>query len=115
MKRAPNIPFRLLLLAASIGAWPGFANAQWATSKTEHDWRLTIGESSYGLVQTAVYMSSTEHEDYRTTTIHLGPWSTSTTRFRAPQIAGAALFLLVVAGVGCVFAVRRASRGSRTP
>jgi hypothetical protein len=103
----------LFLTTFILCALSAAAEAQWATSRIEHDWRLTVGESSFGLVQTAVYMTDLEHVNHRVTTIHLGPFVTTTTRFRAPQIAAAVLLLLAAAGGA--FVVHRASRGAKKP
>ncbi len=48
----------LFLAAFLVGASPIAAEAQWASFRIEHDWRLTLGDNSFGLVQTAVYRDS---------------------------------------------------------
>src|SRR5579871_6367716 len=87
-----NIPVRQLVLATCLMfAWPGIVSAQWATTRIEHDWCVTIGGSSIGLVQRAVYFVDLTHVSQRETIIYLGPFPSVTTRFRANQIAVATL------------------------
>src|SRR5690348_12410616 len=52
-----------LLLCAS----PFAAHAQWATTETEHDWRLTIAGRPYGLVQRVRYVGARIGGTRRTT------------------------------------------------
>ena len=98
-----NFRVRHLVLAAClVCAWPGIASAQWASTRIEHDWRMTIGGSSIGLVQRAVYFVDLDHVNHRETIIYLGPFSTITTRFRADHIAVATL---AVVGMIAAFVV----------
>ena len=90
----------LLLVTLVVCALPIAAHAQWATSSNEHDWRLTIGGNSYGLLQRVTYFASYGVGGIRTTTICLGPY-TANTRLPAAYVAammflpvGATLFLL---------------------
>ena len=100
-----NIRVRQLLLATCfIFAWPGIVSAQWAATRIEHDWQLTIGGSSVGLVQKAVYFVNLTEVNHRETTVYLGPFPSITTRFRAGQIAGA---VLVAGGMIAAFPVCR--------
>jgi hypothetical protein len=90
---------RLICLLALVAfTLPVTAFAQWSMTKTEHDWQLSIGGYSFGLVQKAHYFTSRDVPTYRQTTICLGPLGSATTRLQAPYIA-AALILLVAAGV----------------
>jgi len=98
-------PVRHLMLATCLMfAWPGILSAQWAATRTEHDWQLTIGGSSIGLVQRAVYFVNLAEVNHRETTIYLGPFPSITTRFRAGPIAGA---LLAVVGIMAAFPICR--------
>jgi hypothetical protein len=73
---------------------PVAAQAQWATTRTEHDWRISVADGSYGLLQQQVYTFDLVH-GYRRTTVYFGPhtWSTD---FRAEYIVAAALMILVI-------------------
>ena len=82
------------------GEEPDAAQYRLATSSNEHDWRLTIGGNSYGLLQRVTYFASYGVGGIRTTTICLGPY-TANTRLPAAYVAammflpvGATLFLL---------------------
>lgn len=86
---------RLLLVALVVCALPVGAQAQWASSRKEHDWRISIGDCSFGLVQEVVYTISLTQGN-RHTTVYFGPYSWTTGRFQAKHIATAAL---VAAGV----------------
>jgi hypothetical protein len=84
---------KLLLLALAVGALPVAAHAQdGGYLITEHDWRLTIGATSYGLSQTA-WGKAGRVSGPRTTTIYLGHY-TANTRIPAPHVA--VMFLLPV-------------------
>ena len=85
----------LVILAAF--AMPIAAQAQWATSRAEHDWRIFVGANSYGLLQQEVYTIDLVH-GYRVTTIYFGCHTSSATRFRANY--GAVMTLLIVGTVG---------------
>ncbi|SRR6266540_362545 len=86
----------LVILAAF--AMPIAAHAQWATSRTEHDWRVSVGVNSYGLLQQEVYTIDLVH-GYRVTTIYFGSHTRSTTRFRADYVAVVTLLIVGTAGV----------------
>src|SRR3954447_14835475 len=90
---------QLLLVALMLCALPLTGRAQWATTRTEHDWRLAIAGNSFGLIQEAIYTVSLESPNYRRTTIYLGPVYTTTTPFQVPHIA---LVLLLVGATGLV-------------
>lgn len=93
---------RHLVLATFVTcAWPFAAHAQWAASRIEHDWCLTIGNQSFGLVQTAVYITDLEHVNHRETTLRLGSFAATSTRYRADAV------VLIVATLGGLFLVRR--------
>src|SRR5689334_15735390 len=90
---------RLLLTAMIlVGAIPQTANAQSFSSYIEHDWRVTIGGNSYGLVQEVLMPFG-----LRTTAICVGRHA-FTTRLRAPSVAAFGLMLL--AGAGLYFFTR---------
>lgn len=89
---------RLFLLLALVWALPVATHAQWLYTKTEHDWRLTIGGYSFGLVQKAIHTYTLNQPSYRETTIYLGPVYTTTRRCRAPCVA--ALLLLPAGTAG---------------
>ena len=101
---------QLFLISLAVCVLPVAAHAQWASSKTEHDWRLSIGGHSFGLVQQAVYTVSLGSPSYRRTTIYLGPFYTTTTRFRAPWLA---VVLLLPVGAAGVFVLARLLPGKR--
>jgi hypothetical protein len=91
---------RILSVALILtAAWAVPARAQWATSRVEHDWKITIGGQEFGLTQLAVYVTSLEHVNHRETTLHMGPYFAKTTRFRAPEIL-AAILSIPAAGIG---------------
>jgi hypothetical protein len=69
--------------------WPVPAAAQ-PLFETEHDWRITIGEHSYGLWQVVQ-----QPGEFRQTTIWCGPWVFHT-RLRAAEVAAIALGPLVL-------------------
>ena len=89
---------QLLLMAGLIGALTVTAHAQWATSRTEHDWRISINGNSYGLTQDFFSTWSTVHGT-RTTTIYFGQ---RTFRTRLPAI-GAAALAVASAGAAALF------------
>ena len=82
-----------LLLMLAYSAMPRMAQAQWATSRTEHDWRMTTGDYAYGLVEMTVYQSRLT-SGTRITTIYVGPFSWSTLRVGAVQIVAGLLLAL---------------------
>ena len=82
---------------------PVAAQAQWATSRIEHDWRVTITGNSYGLTQEFFSTWSTVH-GRRTTTIYFGQ---HTFRTRLPALSVAALTFAFVGIVAFfLFAMR---------
>src|ERR1041384_2474321 len=83
---------QLLLMAGLIGFLPVAAQAQWATSRIEHDWRVTINGDSYGLTQDFFSTWSTIHGT-RTTTMYFGQ---DAFRTRLPAVWVAALALAFV-------------------
>jgi hypothetical protein len=94
---------RLFLVGMAVCALPVAAQAQWASSRTEHDWRLSIRGYSFGLVQQAVYTASLAQPSFRQTTVYLGPLGSRTTSHRAAYLvtvvlvpAAAAVALLVM-------------------
>src|SRR6266571_8694324 len=93
---------QVLLVALVMFAWPMAAHAQWGISYNEHDWRITVGAKSYGLVQKFSSFTSVTNGT-RQTTIYLGPYAT-TTRLRAPWVA--AVLLLPVGGAGLLLLTR---------
>jgi uncharacterized membrane protein len=86
---------KLLLMVVLVGALPIAAQAQWATSRIEHDWRITINGNSYGLEQrfTSTYSLTL---GWRTTTIFFGQ---HTFRTNLPAVWVAALALAPVVAV----------------
>ena len=94
---------QLLLVTLVVCAWPMVARAQWATSRTEHDWRLNIAGHSFGLVQEAIYTVSLSYPNYRTTTIYLGPYTTTT---RVPAAYAAVMMLLPAGTIGFLLLTR---------
>jgi hypothetical protein len=103
---------QLLLAAGLIFAWPGILSAQWAATRIEHDWQLTVGGSSVGLVQKAVYFVDLTEVNHRETTIYLGPFPSITTRFRAGPIA---IAMFAVVGFMAAFPVCRMVARDRDP
>ena len=94
---------KLLLVTLFVCVLPAAAHGQWARGRIEHDWRVAVGGYSYGLVQRA---SDTTGQDWgwcRTTTIYLGPYTT-TTHFRAAHVA---MVLLLPIGAGGVLLLTR--------
>lgn len=75
---------------------PFAAHAQWATTVTEHDWRLTIAARPYGLLQRVHYVGA-RIGGTRTTTLCLGPYTANT---RVPAACVATVILLPVGVVG---------------
>ena len=94
---------QLLLVTLVVCALPMVAHAQWASSQTEHDWRLNIAGHSFGLVQQAIYTVSLSYPSYRTTTIYLGPYTTAT---RIPAAYAAGMMLLPVGAIGLFLLTR---------
>ena|ERR1035437_2827308 len=100
---------QLLFVILVVCAMPIAAQAQWAFSRTEHDWRISVGANSYGLLQQEVYTIDLVHGT-RITTIYFGSHTWATTRFRADYIA--ALSLLIV-GTVVVLSLKRLLSGKR--
>ena len=69
------------------------AHAQWASKIVEHDWRLKLGENSFGLLQEQIDVGV----KYRVTSICLGPCKI-TTGLRAGYIVALVLVPLGVVG-----------------
>ena len=90
-----------LVVALVAFALPLAAHAQWASSLIEHEWLITIGGNSYGLVQRVTDSAGVRRE--RTTTVCLGSYTT-TTRVRAAYLA--LLMLLPVGALGVVLLPR---------
>jgi hypothetical protein len=89
----------LLLVALAVCALPRAAHAQdGGYIITEHDWRLTIGGTSYGLSQTA-WGKAGRYSGHRTTTIYLGHYTANT---RIPAAYVAVTFLLPAGVMGFV-------------
>ncbi len=80
-----------------VCALPFAAHAQWGTTETEHDWRLTIAGRSYGLVQQVTYVGA-RLGGTRTTTIWLGSYAAKS---RIPAVYLATIVLLPVTVLGC--------------
>jgi hypothetical protein len=103
---------QVLLMVWLIGTLPVAAQAQWATSRIEHDWRVTINGNSYGLAQEFFSTFSTVLGT-RTTTIYFGQ---HTFRTSLPAVCVAAL---TVASVGAVpfllLAILRPKRETMPP
>ena len=106
-------PFRgfrkLFCLLLLLTTFPIAAHAQWATSRVEHDWRVTIGGNSYGLEQR---FSSTYSLTlgWRTTTIFFGR---HTVRTNLPAVWVASLALAPLAAVS-LFLVATLRRGKES-
>jgi hypothetical protein len=96
---------KLLLMIVLVGALPIAAHAQWATSRIEHDWRITINGNSYGLEQrfTSTYSLTL---GWRTTTIFFGQ-HTFRTNLPAVWVAALALAPLVAVAFFLVAGSRR--------
>jgi hypothetical protein len=101
---------QLFLTALVLCALTVEAHAQWASSSTEHDWRIAVGGCSFGIVQQAVYTISLSFPSSRHTTIYFGPVGTITTRFEAPFVA---VVLLLPVGATAAFLVTRLLSGNR--
>jgi hypothetical protein len=99
----------LLLIALLLGALPLAAHAQWATSRVEHDWRITINGNSYGLEQRFTSTFSLV-DGWRTTTIYFGRHSFRTS---VPAVWVAVLTLSPLAAVA-LFLVATSRRGHGT-
>lgn len=84
--------------AVTFLVWASFfaAHAQWATTVSEHDWRLTIAGRPYGLVQRVSYVGA-RIGGTRRTTICLGPYAAETP---IPAAFVAAAILLTVSVLG---------------
>ena len=86
----------LLLAILALLLLPIAAHGQWARSRTEHDWSVTLGGQAFGIVQRSVDMTGAEWGWQRVTTIYVGSYSI-TTRLRAGCVA---LGLLLPIGFG---------------
>jgi hypothetical protein len=86
----------LLLAALVVCASPFAARAQWATTETQHDWRLTIAGRPFGLVQQVSYVGA-RLGGTRTTTVCLGSYAVKT-RIPAACVATMVLFPGTVMG-----------------
>jgi hypothetical protein len=82
--------------------WPVPAAAQ-PLFETEHDWRITIGDGSYGVWQVVQ-----QPGDFRQTTIHFGS-RVYHTRLRAAEVAAIALGPVVLAAAVALSRWRRKS------
>jgi len=100
---------QLLLVVMFIGALPVAAHAQWATSRIEYDWRVNIGDNSYGVTQEFFSTFSTVIGT-RTTTIQFGHHTFDT---RLPAVCVAALAVLSLgAWALLLFPIREATASS---
>lgn len=88
---------RLSWLLLTLCALPTAAQAEWATTDIEHDWRATLGGNSFGLVQQVTYFTARGFGGDRKTLVCLGPF-TIATRVRAPFVA--ALVILPCGAIG---------------
>jgi hypothetical protein len=102
-------PFRgfrkLFCLLLLLTTFPIAAQAQWATSRVEHDWRITINGNSYGLEQRFTSTFSTV-AGWRTTTIFFGQ-HTFRTNLPAVWVAALALAPLLAVAFFLVAGSRR--------
>lgn len=80
--------------------WPLPASAQ-PLFETEHDWRITIGDGSYGLWQVVQ-----QPGEFRQTTIHFGS-HVYHTRLRAGEVAAIAVGPMVLAAAVALSRWRR--------
>ena len=85
------------LMGLLVGAATVTAHAQWGTTETEHDWRLTIAGRACGLVQRVSYVGA-RIGGTRRTTIYLGRY-TAETRIPAAYVATVMLLPVAVLGV----------------
>ena len=92
----------VFLVALAVITCPMAAHAQWGISYNEHDWRITVGGKSYGLVQEFCSFTSITN-GFRQTTIYFGPYTTAT-RFRAPWVT--VVLLLPLGGAGLLLLTR---------
>ena len=101
---------QFLFLVAMIGTLPIGAHAQWATSRVERDWRVTINGSPYGLTQEFFSTFSTI-VGTRTTTLYLGP---HTYRTRLPAVCVATLAVVPLVGAVALLLFAMLPEGYRT-
>jgi len=85
------------LMSLLVCASPFVAHAQWAATITEHDWRLTVGGHSYGVVERVRYVG-VRLGGKRTTTIYVGRY-TAETRLPAALVATVTLLPVGVLGL----------------
>jgi hypothetical protein len=86
-----------ILVTFAVLVVPIGAHGQWARSRTEHDWHVTVGGQEFGIVQRSVDMTGREWGWQRTTTIYVGPYRTST-RLHAGFVAIGLLVPIVFGG-----------------
>ena len=98
----------LLGLAGGLCLLSATAHGQWASSVVDHDWRVTIGTNSYGLQQRTTYTLALGVGGTRTTTLHLGRYTTTT---RLPAVPLVALVLLPT-GLGAFCLLARVAHGT---
>lgn len=107
---------QLLLIILAVCALPVVAHAQDGYfhyfRRTEHDWRVSIGGSSFGLLQETIYNGVPIG---RETTIYCGPLGKTTTRLRAPYIAVVLLLPVAAAGVLLVRGLSGKNESSNDP
>jgi hypothetical protein len=108
-KLKPLLP--LLLAASVIWIIPLAAQAQWASSEIEHDWRVSIGGQSFGLQQQVTYFATPGLGGQRTTTLYLGPYTTTT---RLPAAFVAAGVLLPFAAMLALMLAKRAPSNQKS-
>jgi len=95
----------LLLMMWMVLFLPIAAYGQWATSRIEHDWRVSIGGSSFGATQEFLSTYSTTLGT-RTTVIYLGRY-TIRTGLPAGWVAVLAVSFF---GTACVFLITKVLR-----
>jgi len=95
-----------LAMAAIVAVHVGTANAQYATSKVEHDWSFPLGPRRFGLQQVIV-----EPMNYRTTTIYVGKRYVKT-RLLAGQIVTLVAIPMTMVAVALVVAATHQQRRS---
>jgi hypothetical protein len=98
-----------LLIAWVVLSSPIAAHAQWATSRIEHDWRVSIGGSSFGLTQEFFSTFSTTFGS-RTTVIYFGRY---TVRTGLPGVCVVALAITLF-GTACLFLVTKVVRAKES-
>jgi len=84
------------LMTLLVCASPFVAHAQWAATITEHDWQVTVGRHSYGLVEMVTYVGA-RIGGTRRTTICVGRYTAET---RIPAACVATVILLPVGVLG---------------